>query len=174
MLGSTRNSGWIWGALKLGETNKNNFIDMSHYVKNIGHPHTIDCTIKSALLTCSIKLWYDIALKRAGTCCVVDGDSSKTTEQILATCIVFVVSPDLPLSFGWGSPFLLKWNTFIFDGIDCWVDAFYLNLCWHVSGTAVVVYYLYVVVYYFDFSLGKVVLNPPTIIWVTRTFFNFF
>ena len=95
-------------------------------------------TIKSALLTCSIKLWCDIALKRAGTCCVVDGDSSKTTEQILATCIVFVVSPDLPLSFGWGSPFLLKWNTLIFDGIDCWVDAFYLNLCWHVSGTAVV------------------------------------
>ena len=97
-------------------------------------------------------MWCDIALKRDRTCCVADRDSSKITEQILATFLVSAISPGLSLSFGWGYPFLLKWNEFIFNGIDCWVDAFSLNLCWHVSDTAVVVAYLSIIVYEFDFG----------------------
>ena len=84
-------------------------------------------------------------------------------EQILATSIVSSMYPTLPLSLGRGSPFLVKQNALIFNGIGCWVDAFYLNLCWHVSDTAFVVGYLSIVVYYFDLSLVKVVLNPQTI-----------
>ena len=85
-------------------------------------------TMKPELLTCSIRLWCNKYLKRAKTCCVADRDSYKITEQILATCLASSISPGLSLSFGWGYPFLLKWNEFIFNGIDFWVDAF-SNLC---------------------------------------------
>ena len=49
MVGSTRNSGCVLGSRKLGGADKNNVIEMYHYVNNIGHPHTIDITIKSGL-----------------------------------------------------------------------------------------------------------------------------
>ena len=126
--------------------------------------------IKPEILTCSIRLWCDTASKRDRTCCVVDIYSSKITEYILAACLVSAMSPALPLSFGRGYPFLLEWNAFVFNGIYCWFDAFYLDLCWHVPHTAVGVESLSIVVYYFYFSLGKVVPNPPTIRWVTCTF----
>ena len=71
-------------------------------------------------------------------------------------------------------PFLVKLNAFIFNGIDFWVDAFYLDICWHISDTEFLVEYLSIVVYYFDFSLVNVVLESPKIRWVTRTFLNFF
>ena len=47
--------------------------------------------------------------------------------------------------------------------MGCLVYAFALNICWNVSDTAVIVEYLYIVVYSFDLSLGKIVINPPTI-----------
>ena len=71
-------------------------------------------------------------------------------------------------------PFLVKWNAFIFNGIGFLVDSFSLGICCHVSDRDVLVQYLSIVAYYFDFSLGKVVLKPPTIRWVTRTFLNLF
>ena len=71
-------------------------------------------------------------------------------------------------------PFLVKWNAFIFNGIDFWVDAFYLDLCWHVSDTSFLVDSLSIVVYYFDFSLGKFVLKPQKTRWLTLTFSNLF
>ena len=71
-------------------------------------------------------------------------------------------------------PYLLKWNAFIFNGIDFLVDEFSLDLFCHVSDKYLLVESISIVVYYFYFSLGKVVLKPPKIRWVTRTFLNLF
>ena len=49
MGGSTKNSGWVAGAYVLGESNRTNVIEMSHYINNIGHPHSIYITIKYGL-----------------------------------------------------------------------------------------------------------------------------
>ena len=49
MEGSTRNSVWVAGAYVLGEANKTNVIEISHYVNNIDHPHKIYSTIKYVL-----------------------------------------------------------------------------------------------------------------------------
>ena len=85
-------------------------------------------TIKPALLTCLIRLWYDTDLKRARTCCVSDMNPSKITEQLLAICLYSIMSPDLQLVFGRGSTLFLSQNLSIFNGIVCLVDAFALNL----------------------------------------------
>ena len=127
-------------------------------------------TVKPALLTCTIRLWYDADLKRDRTYFIVDRDSSQITEQILANCIIYSMSTALPLSFGQGSPFLVKLNALVLNVIGCWVDAFDLNLCWHISDTAVVVGYLSVSIYSVGFILVKIVLDPLKIRWVTRTF----
>ena len=49
MVGSTNNSGGLAGAQELGEANKTNVIEISHYVKTDNHLHTIDSTMKSRL-----------------------------------------------------------------------------------------------------------------------------
>ena len=45
-----QNSAWVSGAYVSGESNTTNYIEMSHYFNNVGHPHTIDITIKSGLI----------------------------------------------------------------------------------------------------------------------------
>ena len=50
MGGSAKNSGWVAGAYGLGGVNNTNVIEMSHYVNNIFHPHTIYSTIKYRLV----------------------------------------------------------------------------------------------------------------------------
>ena len=112
-------------------------------------------TIKPALLTSLIRLWFDTALKRARNFCFADRDLSKIKETVLDNCLVYDMSHTLPLSFGRGYSFLLKWNAFIFNGICCWVNDFYLNLFWRVSDKSVVVEYLYILLYSSVFKSGK-------------------